>query len=114
MFEQIQSIPHNAKTIYAYKTLMMFTRKITVNAVAFELYLREVVKEKSYYNKMETAHELLELCRTHQLRFGDYSSEFPDRWLEPDWCELDDLRLIWVPKAKELVDALLPNMLETF
>lgn len=114
MFEQIQTIPHNAKNVYAYKTLMMFTRKQTVNAVAFELYLREEVKENSYHNKMETAHEILELCRTHQLRFGDYDDEFPSRWYEPDWCDLDDIRQIWVPKAKELVDNLLPNMLETF
>lgn len=114
MFEQIDTIPYNAKNVYAYKTLMMFTRKTTVNAVAFELYMREVVQERNHYNKMETAHELLELCRTHQLRFGDYAGEFPDRWYEPDWCDLDELRQIWVPKAQELVDNLLPNMLETF
>lgn len=108
MFEKIDSIPQNAKTVYAYKTLMMYGTKHMRNAVAMELYLKEVVKEKNYYNPMSDPISILELCRTHSLQFGEYDSDFPSKWYEPDYCDTDVLR-DYLPKALELLTKALPE-----
>lgn len=115
MFEDIQKIERDGKNVYAYKTLMMFTKHETIAAIAMELMMRDHVPEKSYHNKMESPHEILELVRTHTLRYGStYIRTFPDKWYEDDYCDINELENYWVFKAKDLIEKHLPNMLESF